>query len=148
MSVGLLFLMWYCWPAKKGKSQSLNKVMENTEKSRDYYDYDTDGEQRSSSSFTSPSRSASSATENLSKEDLPKPITEPIPSKNLTSDDIATEVEEFLAENTIRKDTIVKECRNFVSDSKSTGGYRRIIAKTMQARKPRAQMFTIDPRRR
>lgn len=143
LSVGLLFLIWYCWPVRQGKQHGLSKVLEN---SQDYYDYDTEGEQRSSSSFTSPSRSAASSIYSA-PEDLTKPITEPIPSKNLTSDDIATEVEEFLAENKIRKDTIAKECRSFVSESKSTGGYRRIIAKTMQARKPRAQMFTIDPRR-
>eukprot|EP00091_Calanus_sinicus_P007638 TRINITY_DN18798_c0_g1_i1.p1 TRINITY_DN18798_c0_g1~~TRINITY_DN18798_c0_g1_i1.p1 ORF type:complete len:120 (+),score=25.20 TRINITY_DN18798_c0_g1_i1:38-361(+) len=71
LSVGLLFLTWYCWPVRQGKRQGFSEVLES---SQDYYDYDTDGEQRSSSSFTSPSRSGSSiysASDNLY--DLPKP---------------------------------------------------------------------------
>ena len=120
--------------------------MENSDKHGDNYEYYKDDEQRSSSSFTPTSRSMSCASENLSEENLPIPITEPPPSTNLTSEDIASEVEEFLAENTLRKETIARECRKFISESKT--GYRRIIAKTVQTRRPRAQMFTIDPRKR
>jgi len=144
LSAVLLFLLWHFWPTTTVTTKNSKKVLENTEQSGENYEYYKDREQRSSSSFTSQSKSVSSV---LDKEDLPKPVTESIQSANLTSDDIATEVEEFLLENKLRKDTIVKECANFVSESKRTGGYRRIIAKTMLARKPRAQMFTIDPRR-
>ena len=154
----LLFLMWHAWSGKIDKNERLQRkwknlikekveqVEESTEDYEDDKDYQYE-EQRSSSSFTSTSRSVSSASENVS-EDNPKPITAPVLSVNMTSEDIATEVEEFLAENKLRKETIARECRNFISESKTTGGYRRIIAKTVQARRPRAQMFTIDPRRR
>lgn len=149
-STALVILLWYFWPRKLNRNQRLQKQYQNivrkinikSEEYNKHYEYDV---LRSSYSFSAPSKSFSSSLKNLSKEDLPKPKTEPPPRVNITSEEIATEVGEFLAENKLRKDKIFEECKNFISESKT--GFRRIIAKTVQSRSPRAQMFTIDPRR-
>ena len=132
-------------PKHQDNTNNRRKEESNIKQSEDYSEYYRENQQRSSSSFVSPSRSLSSVVD---KEDLPKAVTEPPTSNNLTSDDIATEVEEYLAENRKRKDTMATQCRSFVSESREKGGYLRIVAKTMQARRPRAQMFSIDPRKR
>ena len=150
-STALVILLWYFWPRKLNRNQRLQKQYQNivrkinikSEEYNKHYEYDV---LRSSYSFSAPSKSFSSSSKNLSKKDLPKPKTEPPPRVNITSEEIATEVGEFLAENKLRKDKIFEECKNFISESKT--GFRRIIAKTVQSRSPRAQMFTIDPRRR
>ena len=52
---------------------------------------------------------------------------------------------EFIEENNMRKQMISDQCRAFIQESR---GQQRLIARTVQQRRPRAQMFTVVPRKK
>ena len=64
-------------------------------------------------------------------------------SELISNDDLDTL--EFIEENNMRKQMISDQCRAFIQESR---GQQRLIARTVQQRRPRAQMFTVVPRKK
>ena len=139
-SGSLLFLLWYLQPL-----HVINNKLDRIKTGVKREQFSTTN-QISSSSFTSSSETVSSAAK--VENDDEKAVTESVPIVNISKADIESEVSEFLTENLQRKQDLEVQCKNFFNETKATGGYRRLVAKTVQSRKPRAQMFTVDAKRR
>ena len=101
-----------------------------------------------SSSFTSGAATALSSASPVqpktqNEEEFVTVGKDPEETTAATDPAIAAEVAEYLAENTARRAAVRAACSALLA---ATGpGYSRLVARTVRTRRPRAQMFTVDP---